>query len=94
MNKELRQLELKELYHLSAEIENDPHKVATQLFPDRPANRVSMTEAIGEWAINQTVVLESTEKGKTDVAVVFNKVGNRIWQKLPRHAQCVRITIK
>ena len=94
MEKKLRQLELEELYHLSAQIENDPHKVASLLFPDKPANRLSLTEAIGQWAINQTVVLESAQKGKTDLAVVFNKVGSRIWQKLPKHAQSVRITIE
>ena len=94
MNKDLRQLELEELYQLSAQIEKDPHKVASLLFPDQPADGVSLTEAIGQWAINQAVAIESTENGKRDVAVVFNKVGYRIWQKLPRHAQHVRIRIE
>jgi hypothetical protein len=94
MNKELRQLELEELYHLSDQIEKDPDKVASLLFPDKPADRKSLTEKIGQWAINQTVVLESNEKGKTDVAIVFNKVGNRIWQRLPRYARYVRINIE
>jgi len=93
MKKELRQLELDELYQLSALIETDPQKVAGLLFPDRPSNRLSLTEAIGQWAINQAVALENSENGKPDVAVVFNKVGNRIWQRLPEHAQRVRITI-
>ncbi len=94
MNKELKQLDLVELYHLSARIENNPDEVASLLFPDKPAIRVSLTEAIGQWAINQTVVLESTEKGKRDVAIAFNKVGHRIWQKLPKYAQRVRVDIE
>ena len=94
MNKELKQLDLVELYHLSARIDNNPDEVASLLFPDQPATRVSLTETIGQWAINQTVVLESAEKGKRDIAIVFNKVGNRIWQKLPKYAQCVRVNIE
>ena len=94
MNKRLKQLDLDELHHLSDQIENDPDKVAGLLFPDKPTSQVSLTETIGQWAINQTMVLENAEKGKPDVAIVFRNAGNRIWQKLPGYAQCVQINIK
>ena len=94
MNKELRQLDIEELYHLSARIDEDPDRVAGLLFPDKPSGRVSLTEKIGQWAINQTVVLESAQKNKKDVAILFSKVSNRIWQQLPAYAQSVRINIE
>ena len=94
MNKALKQLNSHELYQLSAQIEDDPHSVASQLFPDKPDRRLTLTETIGQWAINQAVMLESVENGKPEVATVFNKVGDRIWQKLPTYAQCLRINIE
>jgi hypothetical protein len=94
MSKHLKQLEVEELYQLSARIDEDPHKIAVLLFPEKPAERIALTETIGQWAINQAVVLENTQKGKMDLAIVFNKVGNRIWQKLPRYARCVRIIVE
>jgi hypothetical protein len=94
MQKDLRQLEIEELYHLSAQIESNPRRVAALLFPDQPADRFSLTEAIGQWAVNQAVVLESNLNGKPDVAVVFSKVGNRIWQRLPKSAQSVQVRIE
>lgn len=94
MNKELKQLDIEELNHLSARIDEDPDKIAGLLFPDKPAGRVSLTEKIGQWAINQTVVLESAQKNRPDIATLFKKVSNRIWQQLPTYAQCVRINIE
>lgn len=94
MSKELKQLDLEELYHLSARIDEDPAEVAALLFPDDLSDRLSLTEKIGQWAINQTVVLESAQKNKPDVAILFNKVSNRIWQQLPTYAQSVRIKIE
>lgn len=94
MSKELKQLNVEELYQLSARIDEDPIKVAGLLFPDRPTGRVPLTEKIGQWAINQTVVLESAQNNKPDVAFLFKKVGNRLWQQLPRYAQSVRVNIE
>jgi hypothetical protein len=94
MSKELKQLDIEELYQLSARIDEDPVKIAGLLFPDRPAERVNLTEKIGQWAINQTIVLESHDNNKPDVAFLFNKVGYRIWQQLPEYAQSIRINIE
>lgn len=93
MNKGLKQLNIEELYHLSAKIEEDPEKVAGLLFPDDPSNGRSLTREIGRWAINQTVVIEYTLNNKQDVALIFNKVGDRIWRQLPTYAQHLRINI-
>ncbi len=94
MKKELRQLDIDELNVLSARIDDDPDQVAALLFPDRPEDHVSVTEKIGQWAINQTAVIESVQNDKPEVATIFKKVGNRIWQKLPSYAQTVQITIE
>lgn len=94
MKKELKQLDFEELSLLSAKIDSDPDQVAAMLFPDRPANHVSVTEKIGQWAINQTAVIESVQNDKPEVATIFKKVGNRIWQQLPSYAQSVQIKIE
>jgi hypothetical protein len=94
MKKELKQLDIEELCLLSAQIDNDPDHVASMLFPDQPANHVSVTEKIGQWAINQTAVIESVQNNKPEVATIFKKVGNRIWQQLPSYAQSVQIKIE
>lgn len=94
MNKELRQLDINELNHLSEQIEADPEKAASMLFPNNPLDRVTLTKKIAQWAINQTLVLESSQKNKTDVALIFYKVGERIWQQLPSYARSVTIVIE
>ncbi len=94
MSKELKQLDIEELHHLCARIDEDPHKVACLLFPDKPTDHLSLTEMIGQWAINQTVALESDQANKPDVAILFKKVSNRIWQQLPAFAQRIRIKIE
>jgi len=91
MTKELKQLDIDELYHLSAKIEQDPMKVADLLFPENPPGRETLIKKIGQWAINQTAVLESTLDNRHDVAFIFHKVGERIWHQLPGFAQRVRI---
>lgn len=92
MTKGLKQLDIDELYYLSAKIDENPDKIAGLLFPDKPSGRVTLTKKIGQWAINQTVVLENDQNNKPDVANIFNKVGDRIWHQLPSYAQ--RVTIK
>ena len=94
MKKELKQLDIEELNLLSARIDSDPDQVAALLFPDQPMNHVSVTEKIGQWAINQTAVIESVRNDKPDVATIFKKVGNRIWQQLPPYAQSVQVKIE
>jgi hypothetical protein len=94
MKKELQKLNLEELSLLSTQIENDPDKVAALLFPDQPAGHVSATEKIGQWAINQTAVIESMQNEKPEVAIIFKKVSTRIWQQLPSYAQRVQVSIE
>ena len=94
VNKELRQLDIDELNHLSEQIEANPEKVASLLFPNNPSDRVTLAKKIAQWAINQTLVLESSQHNKTDVALIFHKVGERIWQQLPSYARSVRIAIE
>lgn len=94
MNKELRQLDINELNHLSERIEADPEEAASMLFPNNPPDRVTLAKKIAQWAINQTLVLESSQHNKTDVALIFHKVGERIWQQLPSYARSVKIVIK
>jgi hypothetical protein len=94
MKKELQQLNIEELSLLSARIDNNPDRVAALLFPDRPTGHVSATEKIGQWAINQTAVIESIRNKKPEVAVIFKKAGNRIWQQLPSYAQHVQVSIE
>lgn len=93
MSKGLKQLDIDELYHLSAQIEENPEHVASLLFPDEPSYRVPLTKQIGAWAINQTIALESIQKNKHDVAIIFNKAGDRIWQQLPGFAQSVMVSV-
>lgn len=93
MTKELRQLDIDELYRLSARIEEDPAMVADMLFPENPPDRDALIKKIGQWAINQTAVLESTSRNRHDVAYIFHKVGERIWHQLPGYAQRVRINV-
>jgi len=93
MNKALKQHDIDELYHLSARIEEDADEVACLLFPDKPAERKSLTKQIGQWVINQTVVLENTLNDKKDVALIFNKAGDRMWRQLPSFVQHLRINV-
>ena len=64
MSKELKQLDIDELYHLSSKIDEDPDTIADVLFPDNPPGREVLTKMIGQWAINQTAVLESTRRNR------------------------------
>lgn len=94
VSKNLRQLDIHELNYLSERIEADPERVACLLFPNNPSDRVTLAKKIAQWAINQTLVLESSQHNKTDVALIFHKVGERIWQQLPSYARSVRIAIE
>lgn len=93
MTKQLKELDLYELYHLSAKIEEDPVQIAGMLFPENPPDSDTVVRKIGQWAINQTAVLESSLNNRHDVAYIFHKVGERIWQQLPSFAQRVRINV-
>ena len=96
MRKELKKLNLDELYRLSDQIEEDADRVAAMLFPDILLGReflTSLTKQIGQWAINQAVVLESNQNNRIDLAIIFNKVGERIWHQLPTHAKQLKINI-
>ena len=93
MTKQLKELDLYELYHLSAKIEEDPGQIACMLFPENPPDSDMVVRKIGQWAINQTAVLESSLNDRHDVAYIFHKVGERIWQQLPSFAQRVRINV-
>ncbi len=93
MTKELKQLDIDELYHLSDRIERDPLTVADMLFPDNTPDRETLIKKIGQWAINQTAVLESARDQRHDVAFIFHKVGERLWHQLPGFAQRVRINV-
>jgi hypothetical protein len=94
MTKELTQLDIDELNQLSEQIEADPEKAAGLLFPENPSNRVTMAKKIGQWAINQTLVKESFQQNKADLAFIFDKVCNRIWSQLPSYARSVRINLE
>ncbi|MEJ2156874.1 MAG: hypothetical protein P8X96_16165 [Desulfobacteraceae bacterium] len=93
MTKELKELDLYELYHLSSKIEADPDGIAGVLFPENPPDSGTVVKKIGQWAMNQTAVLESNLNNRPDVAYIFHKVGERIWQQLPSFAQRVRINV-
>jgi hypothetical protein len=94
MDKTLKQLDIDELMALSEQIEVDPEKTAGLLFPDHRFDRVNLTKTIGQWAINQTLVLESFRREKIDVALIFDKVGNRIWRQLPTYARKLTVSIE
>jgi hypothetical protein len=93
MIKELKELELNELYRLSAKIDEDPDRIADLLFPENPPGSDTVVRKIGQWAMNQTAVLESNLNNRPDVAFIFHKVGERIWQQLPSFAQHARINV-
>lgn len=93
MHKQLKQLDIDELYHLSDQIEEDADRVAGILFPDNPPGGGTLTRKIGQWAINQTIVLESNQNNKVDLAIIFNKVSERIWNQLPSCAKQVKINV-
>jgi hypothetical protein len=94
MNKTLKQLDIDELTALCEQIEADPEKTAGLLFPDNHCDRVHLTKKIGQWAINQALVIESSLSNKTDVALIFDKAGNRIWQQLPSYARRITVNIE
>lgn len=94
MHKQLKQLDIDELYRLSDQIEKDADRVASMLFPDNPLGGGTLTRQIGQWAINQTVVLESNQNNKVDLAIIFNKVSERIWNQLPSCAKQVKINVR
>ena len=93
MTKQLRELDPEELEYLSTCIDADPDKTAQSLFPDRPAGHLDATARIGQWAIHQKVVLDCTAEDKPHVALIYDKICHRIWQKLPDYARCVRVKI-
>jgi hypothetical protein len=91
MSKELQQLDAKELDCLFASISTDPDQVAANLFPDQPSGCRTITERIGEWAIHQKMVLENNAEGRDEIALVFEKVCDRIWRHLPEYARRVKV---
>lgn len=93
MHKGLKKLDLHELDELSVMIGDDPEAMARLLLPDRPENSCQIIELIGKWAIHQKLVLESTASGMPHIAHVFEKVAQRIWQRLPEYARIIRIKI-
>lgn len=94
MYKALKKLDLHELDELSVRIGDDPETMARLLLPDRPENRCQIIELIGKWAIHQKLVLESTVTGMPHIAHVFEKVAQRIWQRLPEYARIIRVKIE
>ena len=94
MTKQLRQLDAEELEYLSTCIDADADKIAQSLFPNQPEGRLDVTARIGQWAIHQKVVLESTAEDKPHIALIYNKICHRIWQRLPDYARCVKVRIE
>ncbi|MGD9217132.1 MAG: hypothetical protein PVJ84_20140 [Desulfobacteraceae bacterium] len=94
MSKVLTQLNIDELNQLSEQIEADPEKAAGLLFPENPSERLTLAKKISQWAINQTLVKESFQNNKADLAFIFEKVCNRIWSQLPTYARSVRVNLE
>lgn len=94
MIKGLEQLDVRELHYLCAMIETDPHKTASDLFPDQSGGRMAVTRKIGQWAINRRTVLEFTAEEKPEIALIFKKVCYRIWSELPDYARSLKVTIE
>ena len=93
MEKHLKQMDMRELGDLCARIDDDLIEIAELIFPHQPPGYLEVTERIGEWAITQKVMLEFLASGNQHVATIFDKMCNRIWQKLPPYAQCVKIDL-
>lgn len=93
MSKALQKLDVAELEALSTSIQENGSKICAALFPDRPRGHESVIEMIHEWAINRKMVLESRANGNADIALIFDKICHRLWQKLPGYAQRIRLDI-
>ena len=91
MHKELHKFDTDELDLLLTSIENDAHRTAARLFPDRPPGHKVVLDNISQWAINRKVVLDCKAKGNAHVAIVFDKICYRIWQQLPGYAQSLKL---
>lgn len=94
MIKHLEQLDVHELNYLYAMIHADPDKIASDLFPEKPDSCSSVTEKIGQWAINRKTVLEFTAEDKPEIATIFKKACYRIWQQLPDYARSLKVRIE
>ncbi len=94
MIKQLEQLNVHELNYLYAMIDADLSKIASDLFPDKPESCTSVTEKIGQWAINRRTVLEFTAEDKPEIATIFKKACYRIWQQLPDYARSLTVRIE
>ena len=91
MYKELHQLDVEELDMLALLIEKDIPGMCTLLFPNhRPVDK-TIIKQVGQWAINRKVVIENQVKCNPHVALVFEKVCYRIWQKLPSYAKSIQV---
>ncbi|MDA8139716.1 MAG: hypothetical protein M0036_13790 [Desulfobacteraceae bacterium] len=88
MYKELKKLDGIELEMLATMIEKDMHRIGNLLFPDRKTAEETLLMDIRQWAINRKAVLDSQSP---NVALIFEKICYRIWQKLPSHAQSLKI---
>lgn len=91
MYKELHQLDSEELEILSALIEKDMPRMCTLLFPDHGPEKEFVVKELGQWAINRKVVLDNHIRQNPHVALVFEKVCYRIWQKLPGYAKSLKV---
>lgn len=91
MNKELHQLDADELEMLAGLIETDISAMYALLFPDRRSGYETIVKEIGQWAINRKIVLDHRTQRNPHVALVFDKVCYRIWQKLPGYAKSLRV---
>ena len=94
MSKALKDLDIDELTELCEQIEADPEKAADLLFPENRPDRVTLAKKIGQWAINQTLVIESFRHNIPDIAFIFDKAGRRLWHQLPTCARRVTVNIE
>lgn len=93
MSKKLQNLGVAELDVLLESLEQNTIRASELLFPERPPGFEAILQNINEWAINRRVVLESRASGRGHVAVIFEKVCYRIWQKLPAYVQRLHVHI-
>lgn len=93
MPKRLEQLDSIELDRLSQLIMDNSDTVADLLFPGRPGGWKSLLDQIEQWAKNRKVALETRAKGSPHIAVVFEKVCYRIWQRLPEDAKRLEVDL-
>lgn len=91
MYKELHQLDSEELERLSNLIETDAASMCTALFPDHAPGKRSVLKEVAQWAVNRKVVLDNHHRQNPHIAMIFEKVCYRIWQKLPGYAKSLKV---